>query len=320
VPFDYGIEVDFIDEKSGKKVSMVSGLPIPSILTNQTYHGGISISPNGNIAISCLNYFGDSINPIGKVSNLKYKPPLFPGKLSAESIHIWDKHGKLVAEDAVSGLGRVDGVCIDGSNNLYVMSVYHRILNNKLSMNKLSSTLIKFSPKKGRVISNSKRPDMVPLTYPAGSEPERTPDLFGVGNIWVSDSEWMYGGVGYSGKHLGGDAPIGCCCWHANFALDLYGRSFAAEVDQYDVAVLDAKGNLVLKIGKYGNVDDGVPLIKEGGPPNPRSIGGDEVGLFHAAFVATHSDKRVFIADYGNGRVVSVKLNYHNIVKLNVNQ
>lgn len=314
IPFDYGIEAEFTDESNRNKVSLVSCLPIPSIGTNQTYQGGMSISPNGNIAISCVNSFGDSTNPIGKVSNIKYKPPVYPGKLITESIHIWDKHGKIVAEDAVSGLGRVDGVWLDAGNNLFVMSVYHRMLKNKTPLNKLSSTLMKFSFKKGRVISDAKGEKAVPVALRVGSEPERTPDLYGNGSIWVNESEWLYGGVGFSGQHL----PGGCCCWHANLALDFYGRSFAAEVDQYDVAVLDSNGNLILKIGKYGNLDDGIPLIKEGGSPNPRSIGGDEVGLFHAAFVATHSDKRVFIADYGNGRVVSVKLSYHNSVKLDI--
>ena len=43
----------------------------------------------------------------------------------------------------------------------------------------------------------------------------------------------------------------------------------------------------------------------------PRSIGGDEVGLFYACYVGTHTDKRLFIADAGNARIVSVKLGYH---------
>ena len=41
------------------------------------------------------------------------------------------------------------------------------------------------------------------------------------------------------------------------------------------------------------------------------AIGGDEVALFHACYLATHSDRRLFIADAGNARIVSVKLNYH---------
>jgi phosphoribosylformylglycinamidine synthase len=56
---------------------------------------------------------------------------------------------------------------------------------------------------------------------------------------------------------------------------------------------------------------DHIVSSKAGGPGNPRSIGGDEVALFHAAYVGTHTDRRLFIADGGNQRIVSVKLGYH---------
>jgi DNA-binding beta-propeller fold protein YncE len=314
IPFDYGVEAQFVDI-GGNKCSLVSGLPIPSIGTNQTYQGGMSVSPNGNIAISCINYAEGSINPIGKVTNLKYQPIKFAGRQLAQSIHIWDKYGKVVAEDAIPGLGRTDGVWLDVNNNLFIMSALHRNISSKIKSSMLSSTIIKILPKKGRGITDIKREDIVPLVLPVGNEPKRTPELYGMSNVWVDDFEWMYGGVGFSGKHLA-TPGAGCCCWHSNFALDYFGRSFATEIDQYCVAVLDSNGNLITKIGKYGNIDDGIPLIKEGGSPNPKSIGGDEVGLFHACYVATHSDNRLFIADYGNGRVVSVKLNYHQQVKL----
>ena len=43
----------------------------------------------------------------------------------------------------------------------------------------------------------------------------------------------------------------------------------------------------------------------------PRSIGGDEVGLSHACYVAAHSDRRLVVADIGNARIVSVRLGYY---------
>ena len=61
---------------------------------------------------------------------------------------------------------------------------------------------------------------------------------------------------------------------------------------QYNVAVLDRNGNLIMRIGQYGNVDD-------------------ELGLFNACYAATHTDHRLFIADSGNARVFSVTLDYH---------
>jgi hypothetical protein len=120
----------------------------------------------------------------------------------------------------------------------------------------------------------------------------------------VEGADWFYGGVGFC-------TPGACVCWNCRFDLDYFNRSFAPEPLHYSVAVLDSNGNLILRIGKYGNADDGKPLVAEGGPANPRSIGGDEAALFHACYVATHTDRRVFIADAGNARILSVKLGYH---------
>jgi hypothetical protein len=46
-------------------------------------------------------------------------------------------------------------------------------------------------------------------------------------------------------------------------------------------------------------------------PPQPRAMGGDEVALMHGAYLAAHTDRRLFIADAGNARIISVKLDYH---------
>ena len=153
------------------------------------------------------------------------------------------------------------------------------------------------------------------MPMPPLTEPKRPIDGQSTIDAWVEKAEWMYGGVGHCGKNRG----VGCSCYNARFALDYFARSFAPELDRYSVAVLDSNGNLLLRIGRYGNADDGKPLIAEGGPPNPRPVGGDEVALFHGAYVATHTDRRLFIADPGNARIVSVKLGYHAEEKVALN-
>lgn len=70
------------------------------------------------------------------------------------------------------------------------------------------------------------------------------------------------------------------------------------------MAVLDSNGNLILRIGHYGNVDSS-------GPQSSVPIGGDEVGMVHGAYLATLTDRRLFVADPANDRIFSVTLAYY---------
>jgi hypothetical protein len=169
----------------------------------------------------------------------------------------------------------------------------------------MTGSLIKIPAKKNKVVGAS-RTAAVPLTDDV--RPKRPPDASNphVGPAaWVEGAEWFYGGVGFCGKN-GSRAGGGCDCYNARFALDYLGRSFAPEIDHCSVAVLDSAGNLIMRIGQYGNLDSA-------GPKSLVPLPGDGVGLFYAPYVATHTDKRVFIADPGNGRIVSVKLGYHAV-------
>ena len=130
--------------------------------------------------------------------------------------------------------------------------------------------------------------------------PKRKQEITG---FWVDDYDWIYGGVGFGGFNAAW-AGGGCACWFARFKLDYLRRSFVPEPMQYSVSVLDANGNLILRIGQYGNEDssDKNSLVP---------LDGDGIGLFHPCFTAVHTDRRVFISDIGNGRIVSALLKYH---------
>ncbi|HLX63653.1 MAG TPA: hypothetical protein VKX17_20450 [Planctomycetota bacterium] len=308
IPWDYGEERAAVCTSSGsdrKTASVLSGLIIPANAI--WHHGGMSVSLKGHLAIGCQihTHAAERAEEKQIVQTLAWTPRLYPGRLLSGRvgafIHVWDERGKLMQEDAVPGLGDIYGVGIDRDDDLYCMSGATRIFNGERYYNDLSGTLLKFSHNnvKPRIVSDSKD---VPNPLERNEFPRRAPDLGSAlqGRAWIEGADWFFGGVGYDGKNRG----VGCACWNARFALDYFNRSFAPEVDRYSVAVLDSNGNLILRVGRYGNADSA-------GPKSLVPLGGDEVGLMHGAYVATHTDNRLFIADPANARIVSVKLDYH---------
>ena len=316
IPWDYGEErqkVGYGWMSGTKKTPLKSGIILPA--DGNWHHGGMHISAKGHLVVACGYNVSMQVRTTAKYvhDGKKYEPKVFAGRLmggrcGATTLHVWDKHGKLIAEDIAPGQTDLYGAALDADDNLYVMSSAPRLLPGAKPQrypDRTAGSLIKFPAGKGRILTKGKGP---PLPLPESEYPDRPTDSSGgnQGLAWFEEAEWIYGGVGFSGGNIGG-----CSCWNARFKLDYFARSWAPEVQRYSVAVLDSAGNLIARIGRYGNVDDGKPLIDEGSPPGARSTGGDEIALFHAPYLATHTDRRLFIADPGNFRILSVKLGYH---------
>jgi hypothetical protein len=322
VPWDYGEvrgTVRFAASGSIPSTRAISALPIPGHRPVWWHSSGMWVSPKGNLAIICNvtekrsrkkekeKYFAGGITT-------GYSPTEYPGRSGSRIVMVFDKHGKVVHEDAIPGLTNCDGLGIDRENNLYTMVAAPRIFNGEPYFDGKSQTLGKFTPGKVKLVSAGR----AAVKLPESQYPNRPADFakYGMGKTWALGAEWLYGGVGYGGQ--GGS----CVCWHARFQLDDFGRSFAPEVMCYRVAVLDSAGNLILRIGRYGNVDDGVPIGgpgRRGEPPTQRKLGppedprnvADEVAFAHAAYVGVHTDRRLFVHDAGNARIVGVRLGYH---------
>lgn len=311
IPFDYGEERQshhFGNGGGERSARVLGGAIVPG---NKGFHqGGMSVSPRGHIVISALY---DSRLTGAKEDTVTagakpYRPLMYPGRrwgngsrLGCLLVNILDRHGKVIHADAVPGLGSfANGTAIDAGDNIYLLHPSPQVFNGERHFNDHAGTLMKFTPGKGRLLAADGAP------VPLDRKPDRPPDL-ALPSAWVEGAEWMYAGVGWGGHNY----SSGCSCPNARFALDYFARSFTPEIDRYNVGVVDSSGNLILRVGQPGNVDEGMPLVKDGGPPSPRSIGGDETALFFAPYVATYTDHRLFIADPGNARIVSVNLGYH---------
>jgi hypothetical protein len=312
VPFDYGEQHVARWDSFAKAGKLISALVLPGNRPVYWHESGMGVNPKGEIVVNVVNSATrrkrtkTNARAIAALVARKYVPGIYPGRFRYAEIHIFDKHGQLAGRDVV-GKGVMDGhgTLMDPRGDVYFLAGGHRIYGGKTAFWPMTGCLIKFRRGRGRFISQSR--GVIPVND--ATRPDRPPQL-SCGTkkrFWVIDHEWIFPGVGF--VHPG--AP--CQCWNSRFAVDYFGRVFAPETVRNQVAVLDTNGNLILHVGRYGNVDDGKPLIADGRfrTRKPRSIGGDEVALTYACYTATDSDRRLFIADGGNARILSVKLGYH---------
>lgn len=281
----------------------------------------MGVSPKGELVIATYNsrrpVGASSLFPKGRRPDRQaYTPQIYRGRACVLEIHIWDKHGKPIVKDAVKGLPNGHGTMIDPRGDVYYLASGTKVYDGK-PFYRYNGTLMKFKRGKGKLYTGKSAE--LPLSKEDATHLADLPriDSGPMGHMIVQDAEWLYPGVGYCNPPGGND----CECFSARFAVDYFGRVFAPEFARQQVAVLDTNGNLVMHIGRYGNIDDGVPLV-----PNPirdaryppHSIGGDEVALAYANFAATHSDRRLFIYDGANDCIRGVKLGYHTEERVEV--
>lgn len=135
---------------------------------------------------------------------------------------------------------------------------------------------------------------------PLEEKPGRAPELRGgygeSGQVWVEGVQWLYAGASPV-------TPFNCTCPTQRPHLDWYKRSFVPEAYRHSIGVLDANGNLVMHIGRYGNFDSA------SGPQSAVPVGGDGIAMSMVRFVSG-TDNYLCFED--NGECLSVlKLNYH---------
>jgi len=311
-PFDYGEARPGLGYHPIKTADVRSATGAVGFGNSSSQMGGMCVSPKGRFAV----VFHNPSKPvplkgrdtIGPANPAEHSPQMFPGRVRGAEIHVWDDRGRFLYQDAFPGIASCSGINMDEDDNLYVLSAAHRTYNGKPYFNDATGTLIKVKPGQAKVLSNK-----APTPLPPAQRPQRSPDLEkgDLGRAWVVGAEWLHGGVGMDTKMLGSASRNCHCIGTSRPALDYFARSFLPETDRCSVVVVDKNGNTLARIGRYGNVEDGTPLVEAGGPRHTRSIGGDEVALFWPNHVAVHSDRRLFIADPGNARILSVKLGYH---------
>jgi hypothetical protein len=305
VPFDYGEERRGVKGTFGER----SGNLISALVLDGSATGG---SSGGHWWQSGMrvNSLGDLVVGWGIGKDRANIQRIYPGRSTGRAISVFDKHGKPILLDALQGAPNGFGTLIDNQRNLYSVFQGARVYGKNSKALQGTGSLMKFKPGEGKFLAAHGA--AIPLgDRPVAGLPSVQP-IQGGHKMYVEGAEWIFPGAGFA------PFPGDCLCWNSLFALDHFGRFFVPQHLRQQVAVLDTNGNLVVQVGRYGNVDDGVPLVED---PRfrsepPRSIGGDEVALAYPCYVGTHSDRRLFIADGGNDCIRSVKMGYHVDVRL----
>jgi hypothetical protein len=243
---------------------------------------GLHISPYSGGRIVCGN--GEFFVKWAKEKGFDKASGPENGKAKETYVHIFDHDGKMLAFDAVGDIGSAQGVVMDRDGNIYVAKT------DLLPPGQAWPDGIKDAPKgaggriwggaKGLLVKYRGLGDKYPLNVGAGMKIDKT-DLPG--------ALWAYGMGGQTHGRT-------CMCGYARFAMDASSRLWIPANHVFSVRVLDSNGNRILRIGRYGNVDDADP----------------KHGKIHFAWLraVAASDSAMYAADAGNSRILKAALSY----------
>jgi len=279
--------------------------PVPGlVMTHEQYH------VQGLNQMRIPAYMRQKMWTGGKSTSLRgYRMrQFFPGQAyrGSSAILRYRKTGEMKSNDVIGGIPRVSaGVRLDAKGNVYVGVPMAKLVDGKPIA---GHSLVKFPPTGGRFLLDG--PGVpIPLTAP----PKRPADFRPLMSYHpTSGDAGPHGEKGYGKRawaenmlwSFGGYFPFNntkCVCLNGRFDLDFFARAFVPESFRNSISVLDTNGNFILRLGGYGNQDDRGPDIR----------------IAHCRYVAVN-DRRLYINDVANKRVLSVDLKYEREVETNI--
>ena len=231
--------------------------------------------------------------------------------LVGATIWVYDATGELRTQAPAVPGGLLSGAQIDEDGFVYFVLNGTRRFQGKpflagkggrfglptdRAISPFTGTYVKVKPERLRVLLSN-------APIPMDAPPKREADLKGGGGmgtadkVWVDGAEWLYAGA----------SPLvplqPCSCPQMRTHLDWYKRSYVPEQYRYSIAILDTNGNIIMRIGRYGNFDTAP------GSPKGAKPGGTDFGITSARYLSGTDDYLCF-EDWGE-RLVVLKLTYH---------
>lgn len=219
------------------------------------------------------------------------------------TIWTFNANGEIKDKCAVTAGGLINGVQMDEDGKLYFVNNRTKrsgdrsflagrggtfgVPDDRKNRDPFTGTLLK--TRENNVLFQQEG-----ASVPMDSLPPRPSELLTENDrCWVEGVEWTYGGA----------SPIvagGCSCPTMRIHTDWYKRTFVPESYRHSVGILDANGNLIMHLGRYGNFDDA---------PTVAGKAGEDIAMSFVNVIAG-TDNYICFPDHGE-RLVVMKLNYH---------
>lgn len=242
--------------------------------------------------------------------------------LAGGTVWIYDSSGQLRKECAVIAGDLINGIQIDEDGSTYFVTARPRAdgekyflagrggtlgdMSDKSNLYPFTGTLIKSIAGKECLVLLANAP--IPLDEkpkrPADLMSVEFPDVFGKQLwCWVEGAVWLYAGA----------SPIvstACSCPTQRLHLDWYKRVYVPEAYRHSFGVLDTAGNLIMHLGRYGNMDSA----------NAMKPGTEDIRIFNPRCISG-TDNYLCFDDWGE-RLIVLRLDYHaeENVKIGMNQ
>ncbi|MBA4389139.1 MAG: hypothetical protein C0404_14295 [Verrucomicrobia bacterium] len=270
------------------------------ISTSNVHTRGLYVSPMGFIICT--------VNSMDKAWGIKHGVPAdFPtaGSYAGTEwpvfkqtlVVVFDKDGNVLTGNAVGDTGNGHGVAMDRDGNIYAaiggrwpaaQTGYDGLAGEKPSQSLWGSfgSLMKFQ-------------GGVPFPRGEAAYGKDTPAGFAKltgyrnGPTAIKGASWIWGG-------LVCQTPDICTCHNIRYDMDYFARHWTPANQLYSVVVVDANGNRIARLGRYGNVDDTDADVKE-----------QKDGLrFVWPRALAVSDTALYVADTGSRRILKAAISY----------
>ncbi|MCX7805379.1 MAG: SMP-30/gluconolactonase/LRE family protein [Planctomycetota bacterium] len=316
------------DPKSGDfKGKPFSSVLVRAALGPRGFQDVMGIAPNGDLYIPC----GAHPEDVAKLKEAQQPVPReqqydpFYGVL----LKVYDSEGKLKCLSALPGLGPSQGIGIGRRGEVYI-ALECQPLGVK-QPDGLAADATVLQDTWGTVVKFNSRFDKYPVGYIHGrwntnlngaathfwtwagfkNIVERGP-----GPVRIENMLWDYPGFSL----MKGSS---CNCPKAAASMDGFERFFLPALHTCTVNVLDANGNVIVRIGGYGNMDSRGPdsPVKDPktGELRPRRaddpkdlkspLAEPDIGFAHPNFTAV-TDEALYVNDRANCRIVRARLVY----------